>query len=226
MSRISVRTFLIHARKQLQSAHKQDTLTSFVVGNESADLDSIVCAVVYGYIQSSKIEARRSNTFTIPVTNIPAADLSLRPELTALLQHAGVQPSDLITLDDISSCSPPAEKTSWTLVDHNTLTGTLAKTYSKQQTSVIDHHDDENQIPDSAQPRIITKSGSCSSLVASHCREAWDTIADASSNVGAALGQTSYHITDDTAFTSTWDCLLYTSPSPRDGLLSRMPSSA
>ena len=26
--------------------------------------------------------------------------------------------------------------------------------------------------------------------------------------------------------TANWDCLLYTSPSPRDGLLSRMPSSA
>ena len=26
--------------------------------------------------------------------------------------------------------------------------------------------------------------------------------------------------------TLTYDCLLYTSPSPRDGLLSRMPSSA
>ena len=26
--------------------------------------------------------------------------------------------------------------------------------------------------------------------------------------------------------TRDWDCLLYTSPSPRDGLLSRMPSSA
>ena len=25
---------------------------------------------------------------------------------------------------------------------------------------------------------------------------------------------------------NVWDCLLYTSPSPRDGLLSRMPSSA
>ena len=25
---------------------------------------------------------------------------------------------------------------------------------------------------------------------------------------------------------ATWPCLLYTSPSPRDGLLSRMPSSA
>ena len=27
-------------------------------------------------------------------------------------------------------------------------------------------------------------------------------------------------------FQMKWDCLLYTSPSPRDGLLSRMPSSA
>ena len=27
-------------------------------------------------------------------------------------------------------------------------------------------------------------------------------------------------------FNQYWDCLLYTSPSPRDGLLSRMPSSA
>ena len=26
--------------------------------------------------------------------------------------------------------------------------------------------------------------------------------------------------------TEPWNCLLYTSPSPRDGLLSRMPSSA
>ena len=31
---------------------------------------------------------------------------------------------------------------------------------------------------------------------------------------------------DDPRLTRTWGCLLYTSPSPRDGLLSRMPSSA
>ena len=30
----------------------------------------------------------------------------------------------------------------------------------------------------------------------------------------------------DAEFDRLWDCLLYTSPSPRDGLLSRMPSSA
>ena len=31
---------------------------------------------------------------------------------------------------------------------------------------------------------------------------------------------------DQNPHTDTYDCLLYTSPSPRDGLLSRMPSSA
>ena len=31
---------------------------------------------------------------------------------------------------------------------------------------------------------------------------------------------------DDVFFLDLWTCLLYTSPSPRDGLLSRMPSSA
>ena len=31
---------------------------------------------------------------------------------------------------------------------------------------------------------------------------------------------------NDNSLTPLWICLLYTSPSPRDGLLSRMPSSA
>src|SRR5664279_5335984 len=47
-------------------------------------------------------------------------------------------------------------------------------------------------------------------------------------------GRTCYDFDDETApfqlkldmARQCWDCLLYTSPSPRDGLLSRMPSSA
>ena len=34
------------------------------------------------------------------------------------------------------------------------------------------------------------------------------------------------HPDGSTTTPAVWDCLLYTSPSPRDGLLSRMPSSA
>ena len=33
-------------------------------------------------------------------------------------------------------------------------------------------------------------------------------------------------VLDETKWSMVWVCLLYTSPSPRDGLLSRMPSSA
>lgn len=42
----------------------------------------------------------------------------------------------------------------------------------------IDHHDEENQVPKDSgnEPRIITKTGSCMSLVIQYCREAWDAV--------------------------------------------------
>ena len=205
MTRFTVRTFLTRAKNQLQQTGTREGKTAFVVGNESADLDSITCAIVYGYIQSSTVTAVRNNDYVIPVTNIPAADLSLRPELTALLKHADVKPSDLITLDDLSISSLPAEKTTWTLVDHNVLTGLLARHYSSSITDVIDHHDDEKAIPSNAQPRIIDKSGSCNSLVTNHCRDTWQTVSETSSSIGAALGQESYRVVDDAHYTMVWD---------------------
>ena len=44
------------------------------------------------------------------------------------------------------------------------------------------------------------------------------TVANTSGNQGSQFGLTSLRVYGN--------CLLYTSPSPRDGLLSRMPSSA
>ena len=205
MSRFSIATFLSQAKRQLQQASKNESITSFVVGNESADLDSITSALVYSYIKSSHPEARRTNTVTIPLVNIPARDLALRPELTTLLSHANLKPSDLITLDDLPSL--PHSKTSWTLVDHNALTGSLASTYSGTAniTACIDHHDDESFVPATATPRIITKSGSCCSLVTTHLHEPWVQLALFSSSIGAANGQQSYLVIDDTHYTSTWD---------------------
>ncbi|KAK4539709.1 hypothetical protein LTR36_010420 [Oleoguttula mirabilis] len=205
MSRMSVRTFLVTAKKQLRQALKDNGHASFVIGNESADLDSVTCALVYGYLQSSRPEERRANRLLIPVTNIPAADLTLRPELTALLEHAGIKPSELITLDDLGKLPLPLSSTSWTLVDHNALQGSLSEHYSSSVTAVIDHHDDEQKVSSESNPRVIEKAGSCSSLVAHYCRETWDAIASASSSVGAALGQSSDGVVDDAAYTSTWD---------------------
>lgn len=199
-----MQTFLSQAKRQLQHASKSDSITSFVVGNESADLDSITSALVYSYIKSSHPDARRTNTVTIPVTNIPARDLALRPELTTLLSYANLRPSDLITLDDLPSL--PSSQTSWTLVDHNALTGPLAKTYSTRNIAAcIDHHEDESFVPKTATPRLITKAGSCSSLITTHLHEPWVQLALFSSSIGAANGQQSYEVIDDTHYTSTWD---------------------
>ena len=205
MSRITVRTFLRQAKRHLQQALQQKGTASFVIGNESADLDSIACALVYGYLQSSKIQARRQNHFLIPVVNIPASDLPLRPELTALLRHADCKPEDLINLDDLGRLPLALQKASWMLVDHNVLPGEVGKHYFDAITGVIDHHEDEGKIPTAAEPRIITKSGSCSSLVVNNLRSTWDAISSASSSVGAANAQSSDGVVDDSAYTSGWD---------------------
>jgi exopolyphosphatase len=205
MSRMSARTYLVTAKRHLQQALKDKSTASFVIGNESADLDSITSALVYGYLQSSKAQSRREIAITIPVTNIPASDLPLRPELTALLHHAGIKPSDLITLDDLGKLPLPLSKTSWTLVDHNVLTGAIGEHYSDATNAVLDHHDDEGTVPSSATPRIIEKSGSCNSLVVNHLRSAWDDISSSSFSIGAANAQSSDGVVDDASYTSGWD---------------------
>lgn len=209
---------MVTAKRSLQQAIKNQTPASFIIGNESADLDSITCALVYGYIQSSKVESKRTGKLYIPITNLSASDLSLRPELTALLQHADINPSELITLDDLSlgeasvegrENSPaflPAEKTDWTLVDHNSLQGKLGDLYRHRIHAVIDHHEDENLIPHhpDISPRIITKSASCSSLVTNYLRETWQDLGSmVSSTIGSA--QEDGRLVDDFAYASTWD---------------------
>ena len=47
-----------------------------------------------------------------------------------------------------------------------------------------------------------------------------------SQKVGISLSVLSSHKLSDLGISNHQTCLLYTSPSPRDGLLSRMPSSA
>lgn len=205
---MSMRAFLSRARQTLtKSLNSIGSIhTSFVIGNESADLDSITCALVYAYIQSSLPASRKVDKYWIPVTNIPQHDLGLRPELTALLRHADLKPKDLITLDDIDGIEQKLspKNTDWTLVDHNVLQGELGNHYSARVTGVIDHHEDEDKVPEGAQPRVIEKTGSCNSLVVNYCRSAWDDVSGLGTNVGAAHGQDDRAV-DDLAYTSTWD---------------------
>ena len=186
---MSIRVFVSNARRSLKQSisSKGEHPASFVIGNESADLDSIASALVYGYIQSSTPDARKADRYIIPITNLPSSELRLRPELTALLRNINLKSSDLITLDDLEDVKDklPAEKTFWTLVDHNVFQGELGHHYSDRVTGVIDHHADEEKVPKDANPRIIEKTGSCCSHVVKYCKDAWESISSSDSTGNA-----------------------------------------
>jgi exopolyphosphatase len=226
--RTSLRNFLVQAKSTLRTAISQGQKVTLVIGNESAgintsqrfhiisdntnlDLDSFTSSILFAYIRSSFPPQKAFTPLYIPVTNIPAADIQLRPELLALLPHANIEQHHLITLDDLpraedSSLDP--ENTRWILVDHNALQGAIGQRYSHRVAGAIDHHDDESKVPKDtgSEPRIIIKTGSCTSLVTTYTREAWDTLSSAAQISGAANAQSDSDIVvNDAAFASLWD---------------------
>lgn len=143
--------------------------------------------------------------------NIPRADIALRPELLALLPHANLDADHLLTLDDLPNLDQvdselPTENTKWILVDHNALQGRLGQVFSSQVIGAIDHHEDECKVPEKThdEPRVITKSGSCTSLVLEHFRESWDALSLNVTSSGAAHSQGD-SLQDDGAIASLWD---------------------
>jgi exopolyphosphatase len=147
----------------------------------------------------------------VPITNIPASDIQLRPEYLAVFKHANIEPKHLITLDDIPTLSDiqsklAPENTKWILVDHNALQGQLGKIYAERVAGVIDHHDDEGKVPKDTgdEPRIVEKSGSCTSLIANYCRSSWDVLSASAMSSGAAHAQGD-SLSNDAAFVQRWD---------------------
>lgn len=208
--RVSVSTFLstakgILSRYNTTSSQERSQLTNtftFVIGNESADLDSICCAIFLAYTLTYFSKVNRSlaasipDTFHIPLLNIPRTSLRLRPELSAVLKYANLTSSELLTLSELPESLPPPEKTRWLLVDHNALTGELGKIYGQRVVGCIDHHEDESLVPFGdkpgegleGEPRVIEKASSCASLVTAWVRDRWQS-AMQSSNVQTAFSK-------------------------------------
>jgi exopolyphosphatase len=161
------------------------------------DLDSLCTAVVFAYLRTYS----GSNIIHVPLSNLPRPDLSLRPELRPVLSRASIKVGDLITVSELPPSSLRAsaldpQNTRWILVDHNALQGELGKVYSHQVIGAIDHHDEEDQVPKDCgeEPRIITKSGSCTSLVIQHCEEVWDAMSRSSTGETAAWDDELAHL--------------------------------
>ena len=135
---------------ETQAAWEGGEEVACVVGNESADLDSVLSAVSYGYATSRA-----------PVIGVSHADLELRTEVTAVLAALGIPLTLLLTTDDL--IAHPNRVSSLVLVDHNALPHTLSP-LADSVVSIIDHHADERVHPNAA--RRIEVCGSCASLIA------------------------------------------------------------
>jgi len=129
----------------------------------------------------------------VPVCHLRRADLALRPEFAAVLRAAGVGGEDVLTLEDVVPREAAAsidqevnqdgedrslrpEDTCWLLVDHNAMTGALARAFATRVVGCVDHHADEGVVPRDARIRVVEKSGSCTSLVLGRCADVWDAL--------------------------------------------------
>lgn len=171
----------------------------------------MTCQILYAYVRSM---APPKNAFTplyIPVTNMPASGIRMRPEFQAVFKYANIEATHLITLDDLPALSEiqaklKPENTKWILVDHNALQGQLGKIYSSRVQGVIDHHEDEGKVPKDTgeEPRIIEKSGSCTSLITNYVRPTWEMLSGSALSSGAAHAQGDAMVDDD-AVVKRWD---------------------
>lgn len=147
--------FLLRSKARLQAGQKHGTPgTHIVLGNESADMDSVVCAIAYAY------NDQETGMDLTAVVNCPRGDLALRGDVDAILSSAGIDVNELVFIDEIDIESFQGQVT---LVDHNTLAATQ-KSLASRVCGIIDHHADSRDHLE-VSPRVIEPVGSCSTLI-------------------------------------------------------------
>jgi exopolyphosphatase len=141
-------------------------LRSLERANLLADLDSLASAIAYAWYATHHLGQP-----TVPLLQTPRADISLRAENLYALDLSGVDPSHLLTGDELPTNAAPAEK--YALLDHNTLMERFAAYEGARVVAIIDHHKDEKNHLDASPRTIEVPTGSCSSLVARLIKKDW-----------------------------------------------------
>jgi exopolyphosphatase len=147
------------------SSHTDAGLRGHIVmGNESADLDSVVSSLVYAYYLHHR--STDENKCILPLINMPSAHFRLKPEIAFWLDEAGVDIRHLIFSDGVDLNDWDAKgQLRVTLVDHNVLSP--SQSYLQDAVfEVIDHHYAEDQPFPRLERLVIEPVGSTATLVA------------------------------------------------------------
>lgn len=110
-----------------------------VMGNEAADLDSMASGIAYAFLLDSLGKGR----FTVPLIPIPSGDFRLRSEAVFVFRKAGLDPGQLIFLDDVNTDQLLDNARELVLVDHNRLASRFDR-HAGKVTRILDHHEDEH----------------------------------------------------------------------------------
>lgn len=133
-----------------------------VIGNQSADMDSIMSAIAYSYSNGYR-------GLYVPVINIPKEELPLRGDVEYVLKTIQIDPGTFLYQEDLPFLLKLANDGCLrvTLVDHNRLSPDqdFFKDYVEQ---IIDHHQDEKDCYPLLleEQKKIVKIGSTSTLIA------------------------------------------------------------
>lgn len=150
--------------KYEQTIGDSSEIVHFVMGNESADLDSIISSISYSYLLSLE-----DPEFYIPLMNLYREEIVLRKDILYLLQLLHISIEDLLFLDDNVPLNRLFEekRLRLNLVDHNVLRPRQAH-LSDAIERVVDHHfDEKKQYPlTTNENRLIAVVGSNATLIA------------------------------------------------------------
>jgi len=138
--------YLSEARNSLERGE----VGAVVIGNEAADLDSMVSAILYGRLVSALVAS--GTPPAVPVVNCPRGDIALRTEAVHLFAAQGLDVDSLVFIDEIDmDALHRAGRLRLCLVDHNVLAAAQAD-YEDAVEAIVDHHADGGLYPQ-AEPR-------------------------------------------------------------------------
>ncbi|MFQ5728920.1 MAG: DHH family phosphoesterase [Waddliaceae bacterium] len=167
----SIADFLESTKLELRNSFegpKEDMpMIHLVMGNESADVDSIVSSIMRAYFLQQT--GGDPQNLYLPLINIPKQDLDLRREILYIFDLLTIDPNTLLFLDDVPLLNKLFDEGDLrlNLVDHNALPPQQSDWASVVE-SIVDHHVDENidypLMED--EDKIIGTTGSAATLVA------------------------------------------------------------
>ncbi|XP_066586696.1 exopolyphosphatase PRUNE1 [Prorops nasuta] len=140
-----------------------------VMGNQTCDLDSAVCALAKGLAEYREQQKKnRKEVATIPLMNIPQKEFRVKTEVVYYLQRHGLHENLLTFRDQIDLGRVSSEgKLELILVDHHVLVDE-DELLASSVVEIIDHRPQDDQWPWEGRTIHLQTVGSCATLVAFH----------------------------------------------------------